>query len=602
MPTELPQLHLQLNFQALSMQPSMSSPISSGNHAHGLGHHHSAHPLSSNGALMSSPQLRCSNVLSGLNPVEQTLYKCGEDTCEDGRFCLACIDTCHRGHTSALKGRQETGICECQIRGVCQLFKGTIADLPAFKCDNCRHTIRITIHVHRGPTWVRYLCDTCGRRQAATAEPPEAVYVVPYISSMTWPKLRLRLDRAKAMANLYKDHVLPEKHRWNRTHWGYRCELCARIIKGPRYQCMECPSWDSLCSDCWHDHDSNHALFIVNRPLGNLSPEPLAMRNVVKIHDNEYKYGPRDTIRIQSPDMVEVECMSLHEILMTYQALVLGAGHLAQTPDCWTHIANAIANIYESLAEFHAKRESGPHRGRTFLDFATRHFDGHVSADIREPESPSKRLSKRQSILSLALVNKMLFAATGSSSSPSPSPGVSPSSNLSGYSSSGSSSPEVIDENGSSSSSSLGAFSSGHMRRSSALGAMMMGGGVSTNTASSNGNGNAGNTGSSMPAAVGPLAQLQNHSLVTTKTLPNSCFYFKLGNRTVFVIRTGAGQQAAASAITDFYRIELADAEGRPYETGRVRSAFVQASATEVTPFTQAFGHKILNAIDAIEE
>eukprot|EP00842_Homolaphlyctis_polyrhiza_P002720 jgi/Hompol1/3449/HPOL_006543-RA len=56
---------------------------------------------------------------------------------------------------------------------------------------------------------VRYLCDNCGRKQSLAVQFPESVYLVPYISSMTWPKLQMRLERAKAMAALYKDHVLP---------------------------------------------------------------------------------------------------------------------------------------------------------------------------------------------------------------------------------------------------------------------------------------------------------------------------------------------------------------------------------------------------------
>nr|KAJ3421374.1 hypothetical protein HK105_003717 [Polyrhizophydium stewartii] len=375
------------------------------------------------------------------------------------------------------------------MHGVCQLFRGTIADLPALKCDECRHTILLTIHVHVGQEVVRYLCDSCGRRQSSAAKLPEALYLVPYISSMTWPKMRMRLERAKAMAELLKEYVLPEGHRWNRTHWGYRCELCARLIRGPRYQCMECPRWDSFCRDCWHDHDSNHALFIHNLPVGNVSPDPLAMPSISKISENEYVCGGKDSISIQSADSVTVQSMSPTEILMTYQALVLGVGHMCETPECWPSIANALANIYESMAEFMAKRDLPAFKGRTYIDFAMRHFDGHISADMREASSP--RTNKRQS-LTAQLLNRV-FAA---------------------------------------------------------------------------------------PASRG---------------LESACFYIKLGNRTVFILRT-------MSEPTEFYRIELADAEGKPYETARVRSAFMQAIGNEITPFASALGNRILHSAHALEE
>ncbi|EGF76080.1 hypothetical protein BATDEDRAFT_28835 [Batrachochytrium dendrobatidis JAM81] len=435
---------------------------------------------------------KCSNLTYGLNPTEQTLYRCGQNTCEDGRFCLSCIDACHGGHPVALKGRAEIGVCDCQIHGVCRLFRGSIADLPALKCDNCRLTIHLTIHVHRGPSMVRYLCDNCGRKQAATAQLPEAVYLVPYISSMTWSKLRMRQDRAKSMANLYKYHVIPENHRWNKTHWGYRCELCAWLITGIRYQCMECPSWGSFCRDCWTDHDSNHALFIVNRPINNLAIEPLAMLRVTMVDKTHYEINALEGISIQSADTVTVQSMSLIEVLMVYQALVLGIDQLDQTPACWPHIANAIANIYESMAEYFSKRDQPATRGVSFIDYAQRHFDGHITADLYQPESLSFHSSKRLS-LTATLLSKMFTAS------------------------------------------------------------------------------------------------------LQTQTLDKACFYINLGNRTVFILRT-------IIEPTEFYRIELADVDGKPFRTPRVRMAFMQAIGKEVRSFSGAFGHQIINSIDAIEE
>ncbi|KAJ1344650.1 hypothetical protein BSLG_000173 [Batrachochytrium salamandrivorans] len=221
--------------------------------------------------------------------------------------------------------------------------------------------------------------------------------------------------------------------------------------------------------------------------------DPLAMPNVVMIADNHYGISALESIFVQSSDTVTVQSMSLTELLMVYQALVLGVGHLQQTPLCWPYIANAIANIYESMAEYFVKRDQPSGRNKNYIDYAERHFDGHISVDICNEDSPTRRSSHRLS-LTAALLNRM--------------------------------------------------FSTGTLQ---------------------------------------------------TATLDGACFYIKMGNRTVFILRTLAKP-------TTFYRVELADSEGRPFETARVRSAFMQAVGTGVRSFSDAFGQQIINSIDAIEE
>eukprot|EP00842_Homolaphlyctis_polyrhiza_P002174 jgi/Hompol1/2958/HPOL_006249-RA len=180
--------------------------------------------------------------------------------------------------------------------------------------------------------------------------------------------------------------------------------------------------------------------------------------------------------------------MSLNELLMAYQAIVHGAGRLSETPqEYWPHIANAIANLYESAYEYLNKRDLSSNKGRTYLDFAARHFDGLVSADTKASlgsGATTPMLSKRQSITT-SLFNKV-FAA--------------------------------------------------------------------------------------------PIS----------KSMGRTCFLFKWSGNVVFVVRS-------MQEPLEFFAVELLAADGRPLDTIRVRSAFVQASLAEVAQFPNGMSSRVIN-------
>ncbi|KAJ3256723.1 hypothetical protein HK103_005218 [Boothiomyces macroporosus] len=281
---------------------------------------------------------------------------------------------------------------------------------------------------------------------------------------MTWSNTRMRLQTALDISEKYLKQAIPGKHwiyidghRWGNTHWGMRCELCARLIKGARYECMECPSMTSFCTDCCHDHDSNHSLVVYAKPIGMTTNMPLAMHGVAQLSECEFKSGS-SKITIESSEMVTVEKMTLKEILMVYQALVIGVGPLNQATDAWPSIANALSNVYESLCEYLTKYNKQSEE--SFLDISAKHFDSHLSLDMDDRKS--KRLS-----FTASLYNRVV-------------------------------------------------------------------------------------------------------GRTNLKCLDETCFYFKNRQRTLFILRTSAEPKR-------FYRIDLADENGRFYQTDRIRYQFLQA-------------------------
>ncbi|KAJ2995603.1 hypothetical protein HDV02_000605 [Globomyces sp. JEL0801] len=219
---------------------------------------------------------------------------------------------------------------------------------------------------------------------------------------MTWIKTKLRIEKANELATLYSNFIIPKDHRWKNIHWGYRCELCTRVIHGIRYQCMECITQESFCKECVHDHDSNHALLLVNKPIDLFSDAPLGIKEAQKLSEMDYSWDMSE-ISIDGTDIVIVNEMNLREILMTYQALVVGAGSLQESNELWPYVADALGSLYESLKEFKQKQnlivDDDISTSELFFTICKKHFQNITLDDIENEHGlVRKRSSFTQSL------------------------------------------------------------------------------------------------------------------------------------------------------------------------------------------------------------
>ncbi|KAI8911018.1 hypothetical protein EDD86DRAFT_204217 [Gorgonomyces haynaldii] len=337
-------------------------------------------------------QIKCSIQEHGLNAVDQHLFQCVDCRIQVCPTCLQCHADHHTRDLGIVRGN-----CECKIEDVCQMVTSPISSLPAFQCNGCKKEIMVSLHVEVGPESL-YYCDDCGNKRIN--EQPLSLFIVPFMSGLNWNKLGRRIHYVRKLGPRLSEDLLPADHRWGDTHWGYRCDLCAGMIRKVRYNCIDCQVDSNFCSDCWGDHDSNHALMCIARPLAIHSPYPLAIKGTQQTAEQEYQWNGH-TISIDSVDTVSLNHVSPQEMLMVHQALVLGLGSLVDAPSTWPLVVNALAKLYESLHEYLNQQDTLTDlliedRKKTYIEIAETYF-GSITMDM------DRSLLKRRSLAQMVL-------------------------------------------------------------------------------------------------------------------------------------------------------------------------------------------------------
>jgi hypothetical protein len=227
---------------------------------------------------------------------------------------------------------------------------------------------------------IEHYCRFCAEEIIPNVRLPSAVHVIPFLSSITWKKLRERKDTINRKIQGYAN-AIPMLERWNRNHYGFYCELCTSLISGTRYECLDCAGCVSFCQTCAFDHDSNHWLMLIYLPL-KISTGIMSEKEL-KVNGNCYQYCGHEVL-VEGEDTVAVKKMSPMEIFIACQALINGEGVLKGCLS-WQSVVSGLSVLYEALTEQH--KTNGDVK-RTL----TKYFK-HIAFDLCEVESEEEEAS-----------------------------------------------------------------------------------------------------------------------------------------------------------------------------------------------------------------